>query len=778
MSGGSSHPATALRVFALLALLVALCCGARNAHAETLQAPVGGKPIALGKGTIACPPIAGGWLIDSKGTTLKPPTSSDAIGDEVEVKVASAPAGCAAASKTLKLIATDKFPTLDPTSATLYADEARFELRGRGLGGVGIAWKAGGASGSDVCRDPKQDGGLRQCRWAVGRNLPADPSAVALSWFPAGGRPGADVLTFDAEGRAQPASAFVLPVARVLLTRLVPADAAIDLSTGQGEIPLSHPEVTSAVDCTGANCSLFAGKIMVRGQSSLVSSVDVRLRLLPHVFYKKGENTDAQPTLRLAVLHCPMAVASGPPVRGLDSARVVVKFGGRCAKELSALHFFSGSTPLEVEQSVTEGDEAWVVLHLGTVDASSVSVTAVRGDLEGIPVAVARTPLRVPPKVRTSLEIPGYPRLDFIPTNRTANVHVAPIDKDARLVVLPVDGIYDANIDGERMTVQGDPYAEGLTALRFGYRLDTLPPPLNQVDLAVLSDPLQRALREANIPAPIDLQAQSRSPLVEVICADGKGGTLPLQAGETAHLPYRVRDSCRLIVHRERLSPEFGTQRLSLEIDVLRSDGSVRSEAHVTQQLVLRSGAEPRLAWIHGVSAPFDRISVRLSHVADEAHYVGATELLSGEPALKWTAVLGTGHARLYGTTTIPTGLYRFGDANHSGVLSLNFGVISRLTWLDAEGHEGFLGLEGGLMVIGLTGDESTAGKSLTQVGAVFGIGMSIPIANRSSAAEASINLHGWFERDIEAAGTDSTGKRWSIIFGPSISIGNIGANL
>jgi hypothetical protein len=55
---------------------------------------------------------------------------------------------------------------------------------------------------------------------------------------------------------------------------------------------------------------------------------------------------------------------------------------------------------------------------------------------------------------------------------------------------------------------------------------------------------------------------------------------------------------------------------------------------------------------------------------------------------------------------------------------------------------------------------------------------MSVPIANRSSAAEASINLHLWFERDIEAAGSDHTGKRWSIIFGPSISIGNIGANL
>jgi hypothetical protein len=775
LSGGAASRTALLTVLFLLGLLLG---APRTALAETLQAPLGGKSIALGKGRVGCAPLGGGWVLENRGSSVRPPTNTDALGEEVELKIAPDASGCSSSTKTLKLVATEKFPTLDPTSATLYVDEGRFELRGRGLAGVGIAWKSGAASGSDVCRDPKQDGGLRQCRWAVGRTLPADPSAFTLSWFPAGGRPGADVTTYDLEGRALPPGSQTLTPTRVLVTRLVPPDAAVDLSAGQGEIPLSHPEATSAVECTGANCSLSGGKILVRGQANIVSTVDVRLRLLPHVFYKKGDNTDAQPTLRLSVLHCPMSVASGPPIRNLDSARVVVKFGGRCAKELSALHFFASNSPLELEQSVTEADSAWALLHLGAIDASSVSITAVRGDLEGIPVAVARTSLRAPPKVRTSLEIPGYPKLNFIPNNRDANVHVAPIDGDARLVIVPVDGIYAANVDGERMTVQGDPYAEGLTALRFGYRVDSLPPPLNQVDLGTLSDPLQRPLREANIPAPIDLTTQARSPLVEVICGDGKGGTTALQPGVTAHLPYRARDSCRLVIHRERLSPEFGTQRLNLEIDVLRSDGSARSEAHVAQMLVLRSGPEPRLAWIHGVSAPFDRISVRLSHVDDEQHYIGASELLSGEPSLKWTAVLGTGHARLYGTTTIPTGLYRFGDSEHSGVLSLNFGVISRLTWLDEEGHEGFLGLEGGLMVIGLAGDESTTGKSLTQIGAVVGIGMSIPIANRSSPTEASINLHGWFERDIEAAGADASGKRWSIIFGPSISIGNIGANL
>jgi hypothetical protein len=198
----------------------------------------------------------------------------------------------------------------------------------------------------------------------------------------------------------------------------------------------------------------------------------------------------------------------------------------------------------------------------------------------------------------------------------------------------------------------------------------------------------------------------------------------------------------------------------------------------VSQTIVLRSGEEPRFAWIYGVKAPFDRIIVRLSQAPDEAHYVGALEIPTGAPDVKWTAVLGTGRARLYATTAIPTGLYRFGDANHSGVLSLNFGIVSRLTWLDSDGHEGFLGLEAGVMAIGLTNDQGKTGQSLTQIGLVAGLGISVPIANRSSAAEAAINLHAWVEEDVSGHSGPDSGSRLAVIFGPSISIGNVGTNL
>jgi hypothetical protein len=57
-----------------------------------------------------------------------------------------------------------------------------------------------------------------------------------------------------------------------------------------------------------------------------------------------------------------------------------------------------------------------------------------------------------------------------------------------------------------------------------------------------------------------------------------------------------------------------------------------------------------------------------------------------------------------------------------------------------ADGHEGFLGLEAGIMTIGLANETGDTGRSITQVGAVGGLGISVPIANRASPTQASIN--------------------------------------
>jgi hypothetical protein len=171
------------------------------------------------------------------------------------------------------------------------------------------------------------------------------------------------------------------------------------------------------------------------------------------------------------------------------------------------------------------------------------------------------------------------------------------------------------------------------------------------------------------------------------------------------------------------------------------------------------------------VIGQFDRVTVRVSYSGE------ARDSSQEEPSLQWSIVFGTSHFRLYGTTAIPTGLYRVSDQAHSGILTLNFGVIMRATWLDTAGHEGFLGLEAGMLAEGLANDQSTDHQSLTQVATVAGLGISVPIANRSLATETSINLHAWFEYEVSRDIGNEPGNPVGFVFGPSISIGNIGTN-
>jgi hypothetical protein len=74
--------------------------------------------------------------------------------------------------------------------------------------------------------------------------------------------------------------------------------------------------------------------------------------------------------------------------------------------------------------------------------------------------------------------------------------------------------------------------------------------------------------------------------------------------------------------------------------------------------------------------------------------------------------------------------------------------------------------------------DVDSTGHSLTQVATVWGAGLSVPIANRSLATETSINLHAWGEYEISRALGSEPGNPFGFVFGPSISIGNVGTTL
>ena len=198
----------------------------------------------------------------------------------------------------------------------------------------------------------------------------------------------------------------------------------------------------------------------------------------------------------------------------------------------------------------------------------------------------------------------------------------------------------------------------------------------------------------------------------------------------------------------------------------------------MSERMVIRAGAQPRIFWIHGVKGQFDRLNVRVSQFIDEAHDLGG-DARTNVPAAQWAVVVGEGHLRFYATATIPTGLFRI--TAPSDVLTLNFGALSRLTWLNRDGQEGLLGLEFGALGIGLA---ATPGFPRT-LAVLGGIGVAVPIGNRGEPTQASVNLHAWVAYELRddyhlTAGdaTSPLASHLSFLFGPSITIGNVGTNL
>jgi hypothetical protein len=333
--------------------------------------------------------------------------------------------------------------------------------------------------------------------------------------------------------------------------------------------------------------------------------------------------------------------------------------------------------------------------------------------------------------------------------------------------------------------IRGDFTSGGFTALRFAYRVPTLPEPFADTDFATLTDPVQRPIREANVPAPLGASSVTSRPIIEVACLFGKKGLRTVPAGTSPHIPFSDRDSCRLVIHRERIPADGGEQRVDVDVSVTSVSGE-RPEAKLTQRLVLRNGSKQDVIWVRGAKEQFDRIAIRVTHVIDESQYMGGSPTRTEIPSAQWTIVTESSRFKFYATAAIPAALYRFSKDPQNlgnGPLALNFGVLSRLTWLDSQGHEGLLGLEAGVMGMGLATDKDR------QLALVGGLGVSVPLGNLNQPTQASVNIHAWVAYTVgphEGRLLDDKGNAtetidlnpWAFVFGPSITIGNVGTFL
>jgi hypothetical protein len=764
-----------MKTLALLAVALCLLFAHAIALAETIQVPEGGKAIPLGNNRVLCTASPDGWTASGDRKSVRPPEAASVSNRAVEVEVAADPQGCANAKSALTLIAIAHPPEIDPASVIFFADEGHMELKGTNLEQIQIVWQAAKHGGQETCLAPTAAGKQQQCVVPLERKLPFD---TTFRWLSAHAKDGPDVTTFDSQGQRVDVASWKIRPARTIVGQVFSATESLDVSQGTGTLPLAHPEAVASVDCGLARCELGEGGILVRGVPAQATQIAVTARLSPRFAISRGERIESSSSGNFTLLRCPLSVISGPPLRDAEEPQVLVKVAERC-KSSARLHWSIGTEPATVVREVHTDDGDYVLLRTGQLAGGSVTISASRSDsLAGV-VGSVTTPTMPAPRPESTLELPGHGPIDFIPTNREALWSVGGVPH-ARFLPLELPGAYTLRTEKNSNLLRGNRKSRGFVSLHYAYRRDDMPKEFADVNLAILSETVERPLREASVPLAFQATATHKEPIAEFLCADAHGTTHALTPGKPAQIPYSARSTCRVVIHQERVSPEDGQQQVVLEIEVTKASGGKRSDASVNEHMVLRPGGEPRIIFLKGVTEQFDQIEVRLSHVVDETRYVLETSGKQEPPSAQWSATIEGGYVRLYVSLNVPAGLYRINEPAAS--LTLNFGVLGRLTWLNRHGKEGLLGLETGVLGASLIPQQYNGNPAFPPtLVTLLGLGLRVEIGQG-----AAVGVHLWGAYEFRstysyaqtAGGPMRDATHWSLLFGPSISIGNIGTNL
>lgn len=774
------------QVFRVIIALIAICLSSRICLASVLSAPVNGSPITLPDNLVNCTDAKGTWIPDASGKKMRPPLDSNEIGKVTTVRVASSPAGCASSKETLQLVVSGPIPLIDRKSVDLWLDEGRVEVRGTGLDGSRLEWETKSEHGSDVCAAPTTVGTLQACSYSLSKKLTAAPSSVSLRIVPAG--TSSRVKIYDGNATLIESEELGIVPARWIVSSWLTQERHVDLSTGDARLGLMHPEAIASVDCDQGRCELLESGLRIRATSGSARTLLLKIHLTPHVFARGADGLLQTVAIPVDITYCPLSVASLLPLRDTDDTRIVVRVDARCRASVDTVRWTANGLVVPVVDSETKDGDIYMLLELGRVTSNKLTLVATRSTTDVSLIGITSVETLPPPQLRVSLHLPDHGPIDFVPTNRDVTVSAVAPKTNGTIVTLPVAGAYSVRSRESNSTrIRGDADG-GFVVLQFALRDASLPGHLDDADLAHFGDHVQRALHEVNTPAPIG-DVTAKSPIVEVLCRDANGHTRLVLPGEDLHIPFAQRNSCRLIIHRERIPAEAGEQRLDVNIDVTSLAGSPRSEGHLSHRLALHRGNEQRVIWLHGVKDQFDRINVDVTHIIDETQYLRTSQERLELPAGHWTIVVENTRWRFSATAAIPVTLFRFSnDPNGSGTgpMTLNLGVLSRFTWVTRDGSEGVVGLESGVMAMGL----STA--NTRQLNIVAGIGLGVPLGNVGKPSQASINIHAWagyrlgneYAPLLTAQGLpDPSGqivslKPWSFIFGPSVTFGNVGFDI
>lgn len=755
------------------------------AHAGALHAPAGGMPVPLPDDRVLCERVRGTWRIEPGGASVRPPATAEP-GEQSTVKVARTYGECEQKSEVLELITTAPMPEFEPGTAVWNVALGRLELQGRNLTGLRLRWTTEDRARLDVCTPMPSDPQVPPTtveRCSVPVDEHGDVLKQRFAWVPQGAYFGRDYAIHDSSGVPLPQDQREITPDRILVDKVFERERTVDVSRGRGRIDLRYPEIVASVDCDGAQCELADKGVIVRAVPAATRQIMVRLRLQPRAYFIEKDQPADSHSKDFQVVRCDMTIVSGPPLRDVDSVKLLVRLPDSCGTDAERMRWTVNNADASVEKIAMIEDQIYVLLATTRILENRAVVSASRPQDQGV-LAFSSTPTAPLLAVHTSLILPGFGEVDFVPKNRPVRVATSTIT-GGHWVPLEVPGAYTVDVDSEGARIRGVYMSSGFTSLRLGYRVDAVPAEFQGVNFATITDPIQRPIREANLPVPLGGAGFSARPVVELACAVEEGAVRRIEPGTTHHIPFSQRDTCRLLVHRSRIPKDAGEQLLEIEVRVTSAGDVDRGDGHMNERLLLRHGDETEQIWIRGAKQQYDRIRVRIIHVADEARYLLGKGHEYRLPVSQWTVVTEDAFVKFYATATIPSGLYRFSSDPEdlgTGPLALNFGVLSRLTMLSEDGKESLVGLEGGVMSMGLASERDR------QLAIVTGLGIGVPLGNVNQPTQASLNIHAWVAYSLgrrEGQLTNEDGSTttvnlnpWAFVFGPSITIGSIAAFL
>lgn len=651
-------------------------------------------------------------------------------------------------------------PLTPPTGeATLFVEAGILEAGAEGL----RTWRLGLARGELLAR-------VADCPGASSCTLSLEPEdrralltgeARAILWpaaLPiAEGEPLPRVMTAD--GPVPWPALAALPV-RFAFERPVIGLDTLDVSGDRARIPLDAPELVADVRCKRARCALEGDAIRLYAVDRSALSVGVRIDLVDGAFRLDGDKRSPRENHTLSIVRCALRAPPVPLLAELRGHRMPVAMATDCyAGGIDGLAVEADPpTPVWIAGELPSAEPGLRVLDVvfDRVPARADRVTlrlAKRGVVTTVLGAVELAVASGHQPARVRLHAEGLGPVAFVPRNRPATVETVFDDAiwHQRLALAERPGFYRIVGPDAIQAVDG---ATGSVPLRFAYR----PPEV----AALVSDPrplvaldtdARWPLRSVNIPLPL---TEGTHPLVRVECRRG-GGTFRVKPGRTETVPYGDRDACRLIIDRDAIPAEAGTQQLRIDAGPL--DQVVQVEPR-GGPLVIALPADGK--------REFDRLTVSVSHEYGQGHYDFAPRQNLGVGA-RYRVVLGDSPVRISASTSLPTGLFRFGGATEDkGAVALSAGAIARMTWLYKEGNEFPFGLEMGLFGTGLSSDPNLS--------LVAGVGFSVPVLNADTPLQTSFNLHAWFEYSPTRTGRDSA--PWAFLFGPSFGVGKFSTNL